>query len=132
MATYYRSSTEIKGKRLSYGDILVFSKEGEFENVGYTVGFRYLNSNTGTNDQIFDLLQVKDPKKFAEDCYGYESNAGVFPECKYRDYEALTRIAIALFKLCEEEQDTSESAKESSPLYKIYLLKILLINLICQ
>ena len=119
MATYYRSSTEIEGKRLSYGDILVFSKEGEFENVGYKVGFWYLTSNTGTNDQIFDLLQVKDPKKFAEDCYGYKSNAGVFPECKYRDYEALTRIAIALFKLCEGEQDTSESAKESSPLYNV-------------
>lgn len=119
MATYYRSSTEIEGKRLSYGDILVFSKEGEFENVGYSVHFRCLTSNTGNNDEIFDLLQVTDPEKFAENCYGYKPNAGVFPECEYRDYEALTRIAIALFKLCEGEQDTSESAKEYSPLYNV-------------
>lgn len=101
MATYYRSSAEIEGKRLSYGDILVFSKRGAFENVSYSVHFRCLSSSTGTNDQIFDLLQVKNPNQFAEDCYGYKPTAGMFPECNYRDYKALTRIAIALFKLCE-------------------------------
>lgn len=115
MATY-KSSKELEGEILSFGDFLTFTK---FD-LTYKVRESYLENASGSgNGEIFKQLAIGSKSEFVKKYYGYESNPGIFPECIRGDYHALTRVAIALFKLCEGEQDTNESAKESSPLYNV-------------
>lgn len=116
----YKSSKELEGKILSFDDVLEYVTNSSSSKLVYKVRETYLeNFSVGDNSEIFKQLAIKSKSEFAKKCYGYESKLGIFPDCKFRDYKALTRIAIALFKLCEGEQDTNESAKESSPLYNV-------------
>lgn len=54
------------------------------------------------NDRIFDLLEIKDKKEFCKEAYGYDPlwHYG-FPRPKSGDYEALTRVTIALMERSE-------------------------------
>lgn len=104
--TVYRSYSELEGKILEYGDELVFQHNKVI--LSYGVENSFLNRPIdGRNDKIFDLLNFKeriDIIKFASSAYGYRSEPGLFPQCLTNDYEALTRIALSLFKLCEQDQ----------------------------
>lgn len=112
----YKLSKELEGKTLSENDVLIF-KTRKLE-LTYKVNYNHLGNICGNNDQIFNALQIVDKRKFVSDCYGYEAAERIFPSCLDYDYDALTRVAIALFKCCEE-QNTKENVKEPSPLYNV-------------
>jgi len=85
-----------------YGDTIDF---GELK---YRISTSFLqNMNQGkSNNEIFDLLEIKDPEKFCEECYGYKPIAKLkvyvpmaFPESKEEDYKALSRVIVAFMKL---------------------------------
>lgn len=104
--TVYRSYSELEGKTLEYGDKLVFQHNKVILSYDVKNGFLLYPIN-GENDKIFHLLNLEkriDIIKFAKSAYGYKSESGLFPQCLTNDYEALTRIALALFKLCEQNQ----------------------------
>lgn len=61
------------------------------------------------NCKIFDLLEL-DKNQFCTKHYGYRPTGGDFPVCKKDDYEALTRVIVALFQ--EIESRTKEPSKE--------------------
>ncbi|MFA6354873.1 MAG: hypothetical protein WCW65_00395 [Candidatus Paceibacterota bacterium] len=98
----YRSLDKLEGKILDRGDFVVFG------DIRYQVLKNclicYLNDKD--NDKIFWTLGIGSYKyEVCTEHYGYEAGGshlipGQFPTCKENDYEALTRIAIALFKLC--------------------------------
>lgn len=56
------------------------------------------------NDVIFNKLKIKHKYVFASQCYGYNTESGLFPCCNRDDYEALTKIALALFEKCEKNK----------------------------
>lgn len=115
----YKTSRGLINKTLSFDDTLIFPIKVDSRFISYRVNSDHLEAKSYGNDKIFELLGIKDKRTFVAECYGYESHSGLFPYSRHEDYEALTRIAIALFKLCEGEQDTNESVKESSPLYNV-------------
>ena len=53
------------------------------------------------NDLIFKDLKLNQ-FKFCSDCYGYKSDIGGWPESKYKDYSALTKVVEALFPYCDK------------------------------
>lgn len=94
--TIYRKSPT---KQLKRGDTLIFSVRGvEYE---YSVQTDHLNYNRGSNDKIFEVLCVEDPDKFCSAAYGHEAKNYTFPEPRYEDYAALTRVARALYARIE-------------------------------
>lgn len=102
----YRSYSELEGKTLNYGDKLVFQHNKVILLYHVKDGFLIQPIN-GENDKIFHLLNLEkriDIIKFANSAYGYKARSGLFPQCLTNDYEALTRITLALFKLCEQDQ----------------------------
>ena len=98
----YKNLESLSGKILEPGDQLVF------------LGIRYIVVRNAfvyylhdhKNDTIFFTLGIKDKHEFCTEYYGYEPdlrNSHVefhFPLAMDHDYDALTRVAIALFKLC--------------------------------
>lgn len=101
----FKSYQDLSGKILSFGDILEFNVKGAI--YVYEVHRNYLNyiNKTTTDDAIiFSRLGIIDKRAFCSQAYGYESYQGCFPECEIKHYEALTRVALALFKECEKFQ----------------------------
>lgn len=98
----YKSSKELKGKKLQQGDTLVFTLKNVVLN--YDVCKSFLNSiritSTTSNDTIFTELGL-DKMSFCTKAFGYPAKTGDCPECNSNDFDALTRLAMALFKLCE-------------------------------
>ena len=95
----YKSYKELKGKSLEYGDILHFKVKGEV--LEYTTMSNWLSCINDFNDIIFYKLNIKNKHKFCSKSYGYKAVDDNFPECHQTDYEALNRVALELFKLCD-------------------------------
>lgn len=95
----YRFSKELEDNTLEYGDMLVIA------NIIYFVQENHLVNLQGCyNDYVFDLLKIKNKRQFCEKHYGYKiKRDGSFPSSEPGDYEALTRVAIALMKASEEK-----------------------------
>ena len=95
----YKSYEELKENTLKYYDEVYFKVKGKvFEYV--ILSSLFISFDTYRNDTIFKKLNIEDKYKFCSNSYGYETNHGIFPECHKNDYEALTRVALDLFKLC--------------------------------
>ena len=109
MATY-KCLADLQGKILKYGDTVILT------NIKYTVAARFLSESGRDNAKIFIVLSIPDKEKFATIAYGYKSTVGEWPECKYDDYEALTRCVIALYKIIE---GITSKTIEQKQLYKI-------------
>lgn len=105
----YSHSSELEDKVLKLNDIVEFHL--------YNIIIRYRcdtcfldNMTSNDNSEIFKQLDLIDVNKFVTDKYGYNSSTVckfytdgyAWPESEYHDYEALTRLVIALFKLCEK------------------------------
>ena len=74
----------------------------------YIVEDTYLrNASVGWNDKIFDLLNIKYSKTFCEEYYGYNSGHGLWPCYKRGDYEAATKVVVALFDMIAGVPDNS-------------------------
>lgn len=104
----YKSYGELKGKVLKEKDTIIFRGLKE-KYIVVSAFLMYDNSKVGDNDQIFRKLKIKDKAKFCKEAYGYSPIGRVagkyFPECKPSDYEALTRVTLALFKRSESGLD---------------------------
>jgi hypothetical protein len=95
--TNYKIILGDKGYILNYGDYITF----DIHNIKYEYIVRktHLTGISIGSDIIFDKLYI-DKYDFCERYYKYKPNPGVFPECIYNDYEALTRLSVALFNMC--------------------------------
>jgi len=119
MATY-KSFKELNGKTLKFGDKVIFTVKKE--EITYTVQSKYLDclgdiGCLSDNFKIFDLLRLK-KKEFCSNYYGYLDKRGGFPECKFGDYEALTRVTLALFCVIEDGTDEGLTFLQKDGSYK--------------
>lgn len=105
MATY-KCLADLQGKVLKYDDIVIL------KNIKYVVGSKFLSEEYHHNEKIFEDLSIPNKERFATIAYGYESDGGAWPECRPRDYEALTRCVIELYKIIEEETSTTSEKKQ--------------------
>ena len=83
----------------------------EQEEVSFTIGSKTFNGyilknhvciKNDTNSSVFNALGIKDREEFCSKYYGYKADCGGWPECKYGDYESLSRLIHALQELCNE------------------------------
>lgn len=92
--TEYRTYAELEGHTLNEYDRLHLLTEK------FIVRSTYLSGDGCENDKIFKLLGL-DKYKFCRECYGYDEKDGQCPECHSEDYQALTRLALAIFAKIE-------------------------------
>lgn len=107
----YNNYKELYNKTLQIGDILNFSIEKIY---GYQVcliiDHIYLGYHSGCyeNIEIFEKLKVINPRKLAIRILGYVdfNNTTKYNTVvvKNDDFEGLTRIALFLFKECENQK----------------------------
>ena len=71
------------------------------KNYKYQVYKSFLKEESAYNDKIFIALKI-DKIKLANSAYGYASGGGNWPESRYEDFAALTRLVEALFPYCNE------------------------------
>ena len=119
MATY-KSSKELEDRTLETYDYLEFCVRGK--TLIYRVKSSYLENTMGLNSQIFTDLGIKDKFQYAKKYYQEAANykdAQNFPECTAGSYEALTGLAIALFKDCERFQNETKLEKPLESIYKV-------------
>ena len=90
-----------KDKWVKYSDKISFylKDEGTFK---YRVMSTHIDCEEYNNAVIFTKLGMSADEriKFCEEVYGYEPDFGMCPECKSKDYEALTRLIIKLHEAC--------------------------------
>ena len=87
-------------EQLKEGQRIVFTIKDK--NYKYEVCTNYLQKlEGGYNDKIFLDLKL-DTKKFANSAYGYDSDEGDWPESRFEDFAALTRLVKALFPYCDK------------------------------
>ena len=87
-------------EQLKEGQRIVFTIKDK--NYKYEVCTNYLQKlEGGYNDKIFLDLKL-DTKKFANSAYGYDSDEGDWPESRFEDFAALTRLVEALFPYCDK------------------------------
>lgn len=104
----YTHSSELTNKVLKCGDRIRFVSPTF--NLFYQFNNRYLSGINCSNSKIFTELKIINPYIFVEKYYRYKYEGGKIenggcPECKSNDYEALTRLVIALMKICEKLKD---------------------------
>jgi hypothetical protein len=87
----YRTFNQLNGKTLKKGDIVILGGKKHETCIGF------ISNNEEHNDWIFRKTGVN-ASDFLREAYGYNSflGSGSWPECKDRDYEALTRAALVL------------------------------------
>jgi hypothetical protein len=102
MLKIFESYKDLKGCTLKEGDILIFRKL-DHPTLTYKVMANYLACGV-MNSQVFKLAGIPydDRYEFCSEAYGYSAKGGDFPVCKHDDYEALTRVALALFEAIEK------------------------------
>lgn len=97
----YKSYKELFSNTLKEGDQLIFNKIG----LNYIVYNRFLGCLDDDNDAIFETLHLN-KNSFCNAAYGYKNrhaDYNNFPESIKEDFEALTRVALALFKEYEKQ-----------------------------
>lgn len=106
----YTSYNQLKGKEVCNFDSIIFNIKGK--EYRYYVTHTHLSNVVDFNDEIFKNLEIN-KWEFCKDIYGYiptnysSNNIDIFrnrsfPESQYNDYGALTRVTLALFKICEK------------------------------
>lgn len=88
-------------KTLRYGDEVVFYIKEGGETLEYVVADSYLSFGGGDNDTVFIELGIA-KNAFCNQHYGYTNLGRDWPECRKRDYKALTRCVAALAKVVAE------------------------------
>ena len=93
-------------KILKRGDIVTFKvKDMVLE---YEVSRSFLNMSAGAiNRKIFEVLGLN-ATEFCKKYYGYKPYDGDWPESKPDDFEALTRVVKALFKIINPKKSIKE------------------------
>lgn len=96
---YYNSLQSLGTNTLQYKDVV------EIAGIRYNVERKYLSYPRGQNDQVFIGLGILNKEKYCEEAYDYPPEGGAWPEYKYGDYDAATRVVKALFKIIEDKKD---------------------------
>lgn len=94
-------STDLRGKKMNF-------KVGK-QVLKYEFAHNHLKNVTTSsspNDEIFNLLNIKDKVAFCTQAYGYSAGNGIFPVCTIEDWSALTRVADALLRECLKHDRT--------------------------
>lgn len=109
---YYNSLRSLGENILNLDDIV------EFIGKKYIVTRSHLSIQNATllNDQIFNVLGIKNPHDFCSQHYGYTVTKGIWPEFVYYDFSAATRVVKALFKIIEDREivKASEESEETT------------------
>ena len=103
-----------KGSLIKYHQNITFTYE-DIDYLYYTMDDFLVCVNEPLNSAIFTALGL-DKMKFCEKHYGYKPMYGDFPIFIDKDYDALTRLVIALF---EEIESLTGSPKEEISAEKI-------------
>ena len=98
----YRSFQELKGNVLSLHDQVHF---GELRYVVYDTSLDLLGGNSR---KIFNILKIHYRYEFASLIYGYEVETGDWPNSKEKDFVALTKLTLELFKMYEEQVSSGQ------------------------
>lgn len=86
---HYKNFKQLNGKTLRNGDTV------DIFGVQYDVRISFL-SNSQDNSECFQAIGVN-PDTFCTKIYGYEALVGNWPQSNNYDYEALTRVVLALY-----------------------------------
>ena len=94
----YNNYKELSGHTLCGGDRVNFTVENRTYN--YIVHSEFLSNNMGDNSRIFDVLKLDREEKYylASEEYGYHTKNGDWPNHNVNDFEASTRLVLALYK----------------------------------
>jgi hypothetical protein len=103
MATY-TCLEELEGCTLAVGDTVIFpgSMFVGKEIDTYTVHSTHLSHIHGANSSIFRRLGL-DKYRFCSEAYGYYVHTGAWPSFMSRDYEAATRVVLALYRVLQPQ-----------------------------
>lgn len=99
----YKNYKQLEGKILKREDKLYFKVDKEIFKYDAVDDFLYCDSHKD-HDAIFEVLGISNSDEFGTKYYGYpiKELGSCFPSSKMNDYEALTRIALALFAIIED------------------------------
>ena len=111
----FKNAEELAGDILQEGDAVVFTVRGD--TVVYSVRSNYLaHCIGGCNERVFDMLDMSRAEKdqFAEEAYGYSlpMSNGFWPYSERGDYDALTRLCIALYEKIDPAPAVLKSAAD--------------------
>ena len=89
--------------KLKDEDIVIFTIEKEI--LKYKVNERFLHNINHNiyNSEIFTILKIN-KKEITEKTYRYKTTHGDWPCSKYRDYLALTRLVLELYRIIKEQK----------------------------
>ena len=109
--TIYTNAKQLEGKTLEWGDRVKFTFNDGIE-LTYEVSHTFLNNvDRCDNSLVFRKLGMttnKEKYAFASKIYGYETDTGMWPETEEDDFEALTKLVIALYELIDGVPITRE------------------------
>lgn len=98
----YKSYESLIGKVLAEGDTVQFSPSTDSYKVANLPGQAWLeNQQARSNATCFKELKITNYRELASCVYGYIVTEGVWPSAKSRDFAALTRLVLVLFKFYE-------------------------------
>jgi hypothetical protein len=115
---YYKNYEQLSGRTLEENDKVVFTNENGNSYEYYVHNTHMNNRTTSNNARIFDYLKCGNGGRyaFASDAVGYDITCGEFPNYRHRDFDACTKIALAIFEELEGI-DTSDRTAESISCY---------------
>ena len=90
----YKSFDQLNGKTLKEGDVVVILNNTHEIKTDHFYNTRHINNN------VFSLFGINSGT-LANEAYGYLNLGGSWPSCRYKDFEALTRIALVLLAFSE-------------------------------
>lgn len=109
----YTCYNDLKNNTLKLGDNVQFKIPETNVYLNYKVHEQFLASECGFNNAIFTLLHINN-YEIADKCYGYESTTGGWPEFKFHDFEAATRLVLELYKIIEEHTSIKKQNNKDS------------------
>ena len=98
-------------RKLQFDDKVIFNIPKC--NIFYTVRDDFLDCTGRENSAIFNELGL-DKSSFSSKHYGYDLKCGDWPCSHTNDYEALTRLVIALYEEIERQDPSKKPVSEPS------------------
>lgn len=88
--------------KYNYNDTVIFHLDNK--DYKYYVHDAFIREHTGKNDAIFKALGMDEKAKvdFCSKAFGYKADHGLCPCCRYRDFEALSRLIEAIITECKK------------------------------
>jgi hypothetical protein len=120
----YNKFSDLNGHTLEQDNDVWFTINGM--DLQYRVRDNFLMYLGGDNSKVFAALGIEDAKAFATAAYGYQAvsvDRDDWPECRTRDYAALTKLVLALYAKIEGKKAGSFKVAKIAPIVKHIVLK---------